>query len=128
MDLSLIRPCLSDFELPVVLVDLILDYVRRLLEVRYYTRGDLRNMLINTTFVFMLNMKVKLEGSSLIFYEGEVDVSCTNYGLFNIEFTMDENRYTLCNGRLQDDNYCIMPQLMFMPRSVVYCRLLKFEN
>ena len=58
MDLSLIRPCLSDFELPVVLVDLILHYVQRMLEERYYTWKDLNHMPKGISYTFILNMKI----------------------------------------------------------------------
>ena len=107
MDLSLIRPCLSDFELPVVLVDLILDYVRRMYEERYYTWKELKCMPKDISYTFILNMKIVTvdtlsrrrtcnEG------ECEVDVIRIKNNWFNITFTMGEICYKLIAGTINN--------------------------
>ena len=103
-DLSLIRPCLSDFELPVVLVDLILHYVQRMLEERYYTRRDLRNMTPGISQTFILNMKIisrdfHSEKRTTHECECEVDVILTKF-THDFKFIMDGVDYDLVGGRI----------------------------
>ena len=95
---ALTRQCLLD-ELPEILVDLILYYVKRMFEERYYTWKELGGIPNGITYVFMLNMTIYTHNSVVLTHECEVDVVHGN-NKFRFIFVIDGIRYILSGGNI----------------------------
>ena len=143
---SLVSLLLEIFELLIVFVDLILNYVRGLFDGQY-TREDMEDLPAGT-YTFMLNMTIKSLriGCEYRFpynihymffrdpdlldyaYEGKVRVICTEYprkSRFNFKFTMNGTDYELYNGLFYGDSVNI---LMFNDKSLIVTLLPCGEN
>ena len=108
------RPFLENIQLPLAIIDLVLEYVQLLSEGQYKW-GDLLDIPVdNLTYTFMLKMRIETFDSetAMSVYEGEVDVVRIN--MLRFKFTVSGTHYVVCQDWLLNDD--MMFKICHQPR------------